>query len=96
MKIVPHFHRCDCGKSWSCENASCTDIEQQWCRLPGCERSPRLRRAGDLEIAKHMLHQIEHYLTTDGQLDLAELARDAKHRLAERIDVIAAELFAGA
>ena len=95
MKIVPHPHSCDCGHSWLCENASCTDIEQQWCRLPGCSRSSRLERTGNLEIAKHMLHQIEHYLETDGQSDLAELARDAKNQLAERIDVIAAEAFRG-
>ncbi len=90
---VPHPHRCLCGRSWDCENAACTDIEHQWCKLPGCSRPDVLARLGDLETGGHMIHQVAHYLTTQGEDALAADLVVIRERLLARIAEIAAEAF---
>jgi hypothetical protein len=93
VRPVPHPHRCLCGKTWDCANPHCTDIEQQWCKLPGCQRPEVLKRIGDLETGGHMIHQVAHYLDTQGEYTLSVALMELRDRLLVRIQQIAEEAF---
>ena len=93
MRPVPHPHRCSCKREWDCQNPHCTDIETRWCKLPGCQPPEILKRLGDLETGGHMIHQVAHYLQSQGEGELAARLTAIRNDLLLRIEDIAKEGF---